>query len=57
LGLQYGIPLVLGAIRNARKNRGKTLLDDEQFNQLMDQYSQLIKLVEQNGKTPPDIKS
>jgi hypothetical protein len=57
LGLQYGIPLVLGAIRKARKNRGKTLLDDEQFNQLMDQYSQLIKLVEQNGKTPPDIKS
>ena len=57
LGLQYGIPLMLGAIRKARKNRGKTLLDDEQFNQLMDQYSQLIKLVEQNGKTPPDIKS
>jgi len=57
LGLQYGIPLVLGAIRNARKNRGKTLLDDEQFNQLMDQYSQLLKLMEQNGKTPPDIKS
>lgn len=57
LGLQYGLPLVLQAIRNARKSRGTTLLSDDQFKQLMDQYQQLLKLMEQNGKSPPDIKS
>ena len=57
LGLQYGLPLVLQAIRNARKSRGNTLLSDDQFKQLMDQYQQLLKLMEQNEKSPPDIKS
>jgi hypothetical protein len=57
LGLQYGLPLLLQTIRNARKSRGNTLLNDEQFNQLMDQYQQLLKLMQQNGKVPPDIKS
>lgn len=57
LGLQYGLPLVLQAIRNARKSRGNTLLSDDQFKQLMDQYQQLLKLMEQNGKSPPDIKT
>jgi hypothetical protein len=57
LGLQYGLPLVLQAIRNARKSRGNTLLTDDQFKQLLDQYQQLLKLLEQNGKVPPDIKT
>jgi hypothetical protein len=57
LGLQYGLPLVLQAIRNARKSRGNTLLSDDQFKQLMDQYQQLLKLMEQNGKSPTDIKT
>ena len=57
LGLQYGLPLLLQAIRNARKQRGNAVLDDEQFKKLMDQYQQLLKLMEQNGKSPPDIKS
>lgn len=57
LGLQYGLPLVLQAIRNARKSRGNTLLSEDQFKQLMDQYQQLLKLLEQSGKSPPDIKT
>lgn len=57
LGLQYGLPLVLQAIRNARKSRGNTLLNDDQFKQLLDQYQQLLKLLEQTGKVPPDIKT
>ncbi|MBN8605075.1 MAG: trypsin-like peptidase domain-containing protein [Planctomycetes bacterium] len=57
LTLQYGLPLVLQAIRNIRKSRGNTLLNDEQFKQLMDQYQQLLKLMEQNSKPPPNIKS
>lgn len=55
LGLQYGLPIVLQAIRNARKQRGKAVLDDEQFKQLMDQYQNLLKLLEQNN-TPPTTK-
>ena len=57
LGLQYGLPLVLQAIRNARKSRGNTLLGDDQFKQLLDQYQQLLKLMEKNAKTPPEIKT
>jgi hypothetical protein len=57
LTLQYGLPLALQAIRNIRKSRGNTLLNDEQFKQLMDQYQQLLKLMEQNSKPPPNIKS
>jgi hypothetical protein len=57
LGLQYGLPLVLQAIRNARKSKGKTLLNDQQFQQLIDQYQQIVKLMEQNGKSPPNIKT
>ena len=56
LGLQYGIPLVLQAFRNARKQRGNTVLDDEQFKKLMDQYQNLLKLLEQNNQ-PPTIKT
>jgi hypothetical protein len=61
LGLQYGIPLVLQAFRNARKQRGNTVLDDEQFKKLMDQYQNLLKLLEQNNQPPanqpPTIKT
>jgi hypothetical protein len=61
LGLQYGIPLVLQALRNARKQRGNTVLDDEQFKKLMDQYQNLLKLLEQKnqppGNQPPTIKT
>jgi hypothetical protein len=57
LTLQYGLPLALQAIRNIRKSRGNTLLNDEQFKQLMDQYQQLLKLMEQNSKPPPNIKT
>ena len=57
LGLQYGLPLLLQVIRNARKSRGNTLLSDEQFQQLMDQYQQLLKLMEQNSKPPTNIKT
>jgi hypothetical protein len=57
LGLQYGLPLLLQVIRNARKSRGNTLLSDEQFQQLMDQYQQLLKLMEQNAKPPTNIKT
>jgi len=57
LGLQYGLPLVLQAIRNARKSRGNTLLSDDQFQQLMDQYQQLLKLMEQNSRPPTNIKT
>jgi len=57
LGLQYGLPLLLQVIRNARKSRGNTLLSDEQFQQLMDQYQQLLKLMEQNAKPPNNIKT
>ncbi len=57
LGLQYGLPLILQAIRNARKSRGNTLLNDEQFQQLLDQYQQLLKLMEQNAKPPTNIKT
>ncbi len=57
LALQYGLPLALQMIRNVRKSRGNTLLNDEQFKQLMDQYQQLLKLMEQNGKPPPNIKT
>ena len=57
LGLQYGLPLVLQAIRNARKSQGKTVLNDQQFQQLIDQYQQIVKLMEQNGKSPPNIKT
>ncbi len=52
LGLQYGIPLVLQAIRNARKQRGNAVLDDEQFKKLMEQYQNLLKLLEQNNPPP-----
>lgn len=52
LGLQYGIPLVLQALRNARKQRGNAVLDDEQFKKLMDQYQTLLKLLEQNNQPP-----
>ncbi len=48
LGLQYGLPLLLQAIRQLRKSRGQTLLSDDQFQQLLDQYQQLLKLMEQN---------
>jgi hypothetical protein len=57
LGLQYGLPLLLQAIRQMRKSRGQTLLTDDQFQQLLNQYQQLIKLLEQNTKpssTGPD---
>ena len=57
LGLQYGLPLVLQAIRNSRKSRGNTQLNDDQFKQLIDQYQQLLKLMEKNAKTPPEIKT
>lgn len=57
LGLQYGLPLLLQVIRNARKSRGNTLLSDEQFQQLLDQYQQLLKLMEQNAKPPTNIKT
>jgi hypothetical protein len=61
LGLQYGIPLVLQALRNARKQRGNAVLDDEQFKKLMDQYQTLLKLLEQNNQPPtnqpPTIKT
>ncbi len=57
LGLQYGLPLILQAIRNARKSRGNTLLSDDQFQQLLDQYQQLLKLMEQNAKPPTNIKT
>lgn len=53
LGLQYGIPLLLQAIRQFRKSGGNTLLSDDQFQQLLDQYKQLLKVIEQNAKTPP----
>jgi len=55
LALQYGLPVVLQAIRNARKQRGNAVLDDEQFKKLMDQYQNLLKLLEQNN-TPPTTK-
>jgi ribosomal protein S15P/S13E len=57
LGLQYGIPLLLQAIRQFRKGRGDTLLTEDQFQQLLDQYKQLLKLMEQNAKTPPNINT
>ncbi|MFM7987533.1 MAG: hypothetical protein ACKPKO_50290, partial [Candidatus Fonsibacter sp.] len=52
LGLQYGLPILLQTIRNARKQRGKAVLDDEQFKQLMEQYQNLLKLLEQNNQPP-----
>jgi hypothetical protein len=55
LALQYGLPVVLQAIRNARKQRGNAVLDDEQFKKLMEQYQNLLKLLEQNN-TPPTTK-
>ena len=55
LALQYGLPVVLQAIRNARKQRGNAVLDDEQFKKLMEQYQNLLKLLEQNN-TPPTNK-
>jgi hypothetical protein len=57
LGLQYGLPLLLQTIRQFRKSRGDTLLTDDQFQQLLDQYKQLLKLLEQNAKTPPSGSS
>lgn len=57
LGLQYGLPLLLQTIRQFRKTRGDTLLTDDQFQQLLDQYKQLLKLLEQNAKTPPSGSS
>jgi hypothetical protein len=51
LGLQYGLPLLLQAIRQMRKSRGQTLLTEDQFQQLLNQYQQLIKLLEQNTKS------
>jgi len=56
LALQYGLPVVLQAIRNARKQRGNAVLDEEQFKKLMDQYQNLLKLLEQNNQ-PPTNKS
>jgi hypothetical protein len=53
LGLQYGIPLVLQGIRQMRKSRGQTILTDEQFQQLLDQYKQLLTLLEQNARAKP----
>ena len=52
LALQYGLPVVLQAIRNARKQRGNAVLDDEQFKKLMEQYQNLLKLLEQNNQPP-----
>ncbi len=49
LGLQYGLPLLLQALRELRKNRGNSLLTDDQFQQLLDQYRNLLKLMEQNA--------
>jgi len=56
LALQYGLPVVLQAIRNARKQRGNAVLDEEQFKKLMEQYQNLLKLLEQNNQ-PPTNKS
>jgi hypothetical protein len=44
---QYGLPVVLQAIRNARKQRGNSVLDDEQFKKLVEQYQNLLKILEQ----------
>jgi hypothetical protein len=57
LGLQYGVPLLLQTIRQYRKGRGDTLLTEDQFQQLLDQYKQLLRLMEQNAKTPPNINT
>jgi len=57
LGLQYGIPLLFQTIRQFRKRQGETLLTEDQFQQLLEQYQQLLKLMEQNSKSPPTINT
>lgn len=52
LGLQYGIPLLLQVVRQNRKGRGKPVLTDDQFDQLIAQYKRLVQLLEQNTHTP-----
>lgn len=53
LGLQYGIPLLLQVIRQFRTSRGDSTLTDDQFQQLLLQYRELLRrleLVEQSTR-------
>ena len=54
LGLQYGIPLVLQLVRQFRTSRDDNTLTDDQFQQLLLQYRELLRrleLIEQSSRT------